>query len=62
MLNWLNGRKTYIVGGAMLIHAVVVTGWADGNWGAAQLEAFAALAMLGFRSAIAKIPPIPPIK
>ena len=56
IMAWLNGKKTNIIGVMMILHAVVITGWQEGNWTLAQAEILAGLAMITGRAALAKGP------
>lgn len=54
---WLDGKKTYIVGAAMVLHGLVITGWSETRWDAAQLEIGTGLGFLGLRNALPKKQP-----
>jgi hypothetical protein len=48
----LSGYKTYITGIVMILFAVVVLGFSQGNWNEAVSMILAALAVMGLRSGI----------
>lgn len=54
-VDFLQGKKTYFVATVMALHAVVITGWQQKNWGAAYTELVAAGGLVGVRSAISKV-------
>lgn len=47
-----SGYKTYITGTIMILFAVVVLGFYEGNWNEAVSMVLAALALMGLRSGI----------
>lgn len=51
----VDGYKTYVIALAMLIHALVLTGWQNNNWAGAWVEIREAGVVIGLRSAIEKI-------
>ena len=58
ILDWLKGKKTYFIGFALLVHAVVINGWQNGDWSETTIqEIFAALALWGIRAGITKSNP-----
>jgi hypothetical protein len=52
-MNFLNGKKSYIAAAAMLIFAVVIQGWQNGDWQGAIKSALESLSVFGIRLAIA---------
>lgn len=52
--NWIDGKKTYVVGFATVLHGLVVVGWQNNDWQTAQLEIELGLGMLGLRHALDK--------
>lgn len=51
----LAGWKTYLVGFAMILYAVVVLGLQNGDWNSAVEMVLAALAVMGLRAGVAKV-------
>lgn len=51
----VDGYKTYAIAIAMLVHAVIITGWQGNNWAGAWIEIREAGVVIGIRSALAKI-------
>lgn len=55
MLQFLQGKKTYIVAAATIIYAVVYYGWQLGQWSDAANIALAGLGGMTLRAALAKL-------
>lgn len=51
-VNWLNGKKTYFVAAVLALHALIVEGWVNNDWSAAQQELLAAAGMGSLRHAL----------
>lgn len=51
---WLEGKKTFIVSFAMIVFALIVTGWQDGDWASAWEQILVALGLSGLRLGIEK--------
>jgi len=48
----LQGYKTYIVSGAMVLYAIIVLGWQQNNWNSALEMILTALGISGLRSGV----------
>lgn len=55
MRKFLTGKKTYIVALAMVVHAVVVTGWQGKDWSSAWNEITVAGGFAGLRAGVSKL-------
>lgn len=53
-VTWLEGKKTFIVSLAMVVFALVVTGWQEQNWSSAWEQVLVALGLSGLRLGIDK--------
>lgn len=51
-MNFLVGKKTFIVAAVMALHAIVVTGWLNNQWVEAQQEFLTACGLVGLRLGI----------
>jgi len=54
-MEWLKGKKTYIVAGVMVIYALVIIGWNGGDWGEAYKLILEATGIGTLRAGIAKV-------
>jgi len=54
IIAWLQGKKTYFIMFAIIVHAIVVTGWQGGDWSAAFQEILAALGLGAIRAGVTK--------
>jgi len=49
---WLEGKKTYLSAGAMVLYALLVQGWLNSDWPGAHKLLLEAAALAGLRHAL----------
>ena len=57
MIDWLKGKKTYIVAFLLLLEGVIVEGLINGDWTSGMQRILEALALFGLRAGVAKSSP-----
>ena len=56
LIQWLEGKKTYIIAVVMVVYNVVIIGWAQKNWSQAWEGIFGGSGLATVRAAISKVP------
>jgi hypothetical protein len=55
LILWLKNKKTYLVAFGILVYALFVDGWQNGNWSEAFQKILAALGLSSLRAGISKV-------
>jgi len=54
LIEWLRGKKAYIIAFAAIVYAVVIVGWQNGDWEQATNLILSALGLSALRAGITK--------
>jgi len=50
LIDWLKGKKSFIIATVTILYAIVIIGWQQGDWGQAFTIIWAALGFSAFRA------------